>query len=486
MTRNLFRTLAVSLGMVLMAAGLWSQSATAQSWALPAPGGPNVFLRFLESFQVEDFLVDAGPPEVLEVVGTADAYYRAVDPFNRRLTLKAWLVTNGFLETDTTPWTGPGSTIPDLTPGAAGDSHIRVDQANGGSARATYVNGADLGFGRRMYLRTNANGALASYVENYGTDATVAAQSNGLPRFFDVPNGDALQQNILDVVKSRNPNGLVATVVMEYVAPDQDPTGKKRTTFYVYGANGQRVGLAGLNLDGRGSKANPGVCLVCHGGKPQALVNGEYPNFGDTGAYFLPWDVPTFIFDGDPDGPLGVTAAPGFSRADQEKNFRELNRAVLNHHSQERTMDEVSGIRRQVAPVEMIKGWYGGAGLPNDTFDEEFVPVGWRPNAERGIPSGARRIYHEVIGPTCRACHAQREAALDFATFKGFDAFRDEIRNLTFTTPYELSHRATDDSPARPGDDRAVMPLALRTYENFWNGTAPTQLHNFLNSLPRP
>jgi len=483
MRTNLFRIVGVvSLGVAMPALGLWSASVKAES-ALPAPGGRNIFLRFLESFQAEDFVVDPGPPEVLEILGTADAYYRAVDPFDRRLTMKDWLVTTGFLASDTTPWTGAGSAFPDLG-SPTGDSNIRVDEAHGGSARATYVNGADLGFGRRMYLRTNAGGSLASFVENYGTDKTLFAQPNGFPRFFDVPNGDALQQNILDVVKTRNPNGLVATVVMEFVAPDQDPTGEKRTTFYVYGANGQRVGIAGLNLDGRGSKANPGVCLVCHGGKPQALVNGEYPNFGDTGAYFLPWDVPTFIFDGDPDGPLGVTAAPGFSRADQEKNFRELNRAVLSHHKQGAQFDEVSGLTRRVAPVEMIRGWYGGATLPNDTFDESFVPVGWRPSEERGIPAGARRVYREVIGPTCRACHAQRESALDFATFRGFDALRAEILNLTYTVPYTLAHAANDDSPARPGDDRAVMPLALRTYENFWNGTAPARLRNFIESLP--
>ena len=469
MTKRVFRSLAVCLATVLIAAGFWKQqSVSAQSWALPAPAGPDIFLRFLESFQNED-------------EDTADAYYRAVDPFNRRTTLRDWLITTGFLESATTPWSGAGSPYPDLSV-PAGDSNIRVDQANGGSAKATYVNGADLGFGRRMYLRTNPDGSLASYVENFGTDKTLFAQGNGLPRFFDVPNGDPLQQNILDVVKTRNPNGLVATVVMEYVAPDQDPSGRKRVTFYVYGANGQRVGINGLNLDGRGDKGNPGVCLVCHGGKPKQVVNGVYPDFGDTGAYFLPWDVPTFIFDGDP---IGAVAEAGFSRADQEKNFRELNRAVLQHHSQAAKYDEVSGLRRQRAPVEMIKGWYGGtADLPSETFHEDFVPVGWTPNPARGIPAGADALYREVIGPTCRACHAQRESALDFATFKGFDEFRDEITNLTFTVPFELSHSSSDDSADRPGDDKAVMPLALRTYENFWNGVNPTKLQNFINSLP--
>ena len=147
MKRCGFRTLLVCLSTVLLATGLWKQQGvSAQSWALPVPTGPDIFLRFLESYQNED-------------ADTAEAYYTAVDPFNRRTTLRDWLVTTGFLESATTPWTGPGSPYPDVsTP--AGDSNIRVDVANGGAAKATYVNGADLGFGRRMYLRTNPDGSL--------------------------------------------------------------------------------------------------------------------------------------------------------------------------------------------------------------------------------------------------------------------------------------------------------------------------------------
>lgn len=480
MNRNLFRPLALSFGVLLIAVGFWSQTIAAQNWALPVPGGPAVFLRFLESFQEEN-------------TDTADAYYRAVDPYNRRDTMIKWWVHNGFLASATTPWKGAGGTLPSEVPGGpalpAGDENIQVDvnSSTGGSSRATFVNDADLGFGRRHYLRTNAGGALASCVENYGTnpdelpnlDPNVPPTSPLFqgPRFYDVPRGSVEQQNILDVVGSRNQRGLVATVCMEYVAPDDDPTGKKRVTFYVFAANGTRVG-SGIDLDGRGGKDNPGVCVVCHGGKPQkvtynALGEAVYPNKGDTGAFFLPWDLETFVFD-DTDG---------FRREDQEKNLRELNRAVLKHHSQAANFDEVSGLTRQVAPVELIKGWYGGAGLPNPTFDGEFVPKGWR-NSTPGVPDGAPSVYREVIGPTCRACHAQRESALDFATFKGFKAFRDEVKNLTFTEAYRLSHGPIDDSPARPGDDRAVMPAALRTYVNFWNSTEPTQLFNFLRSLP--
>ena len=398
-----------------------------------APGGAHVFLRFLESFQVEDDQ-------------TATAYYKAVDPYNRRTTLKKWLETNQFL-TPGAAWGPPGT----AGAGAVGDANVAKD------ALAMYINGADLGFGRRMYLRRNANGALASYVENY------------------VGTSDAVK---LANVKFRDPAGLLATVCMEFVAPDENPTGKKRVTFYTYGANGNRVLQA--DLDDRGPKAGPGVCNVCHGGKPQALlVDGSYPKQGDTGAYFLPWDVDTFAFD----------TAPGFTRADQESQFKNLNQAVLAHHSQQAKYDEVSRLTRQRAPVELIKGWYGNyttsptnMSLPNPTFDGSFVAKGWKPSAALGIPAGADAIYRNVMGPYCRACHAQRESSLDLATFKGFKVHRDNVVNLVFTKAFKLSGKTPNGT--RPGDDGTVMPLALRTYENFWSSSAPQALRTFLNSLP--
>jgi hypothetical protein len=401
--------------------------------ALPAPGGANVFLRFLEHFSPED-------------AATADSYYAAVDPYNKRTTLRDWLVTNKFLAAGDAFYPG--------TAGDPGDGNIQTD------AIAVYLNGADLGFGRRMYLRRNADGELASYVENYGDDNK---QFNGVPEL-----------DILDNAENRDQTGLIATVCMEFRAPDDDPGGKKRVTFYTYGADGSRVGINGLNLDGRGDKAQPGVCNVCHGGGPKPPVNGVYPDKGDTGAYFLPWDVATFKFDTRP--------GSAFTRETQEAQFKNFNQAVLAHHSQAVEFDPIAGINRRNAPVELIRGWYGGATLPNATFNEDFVPLGWRVSEERGVPTGSARIYREVIGPYCRACHIQRERAVDFATYKGFIVHKDAIQDLVYTVPF--ANGGGDDSGTRPGDDRAVMPLALRTYDNFWNSSAPELLCRFLKRTP--
>ena len=419
--------------------------------ALPAPGGGNVFLRFLESFRFEDG-------------ATGDAYYRAVDPGNRRTTLQDWLVVNKFLQPGQAFGPGTGSN------GTPGDTNIATD------AKAIYLNAADLGFGRRMYLRRNANGALASYVENYGNDLR---QINTDPVEGVDANGNPIRDvDVLENAKTRDANGLIATVCMEYVAPDDNPTGRKRVTFYTYNSQGQRISIQKLNLDGRGDKAQPGVCNVCHGGAPKALVNGIYPDKGDTKAYFLPWDVATFKFD----------TAPGFRRTDQEDQFRNLNDAVLVHHSQRAKLDETSGIIRPVAPVELIRGWYGigtATRIPSGAvFDENFVPVGWRPSTALGIPNGADDVYREVMGPNCRACHIQRESSLDFATYKGFIKLRDATEDLVFRVPFKLAGTTVQGAP-RPGDDKAVMPLALRTYNNFWKSAAPDKLCEFLATIPR-
>jgi hypothetical protein len=188
----------------------------------------------------------------------------------------------------------------------------------------------------------------------------------------------------------------------------------------------------------------------------------------------LPWDVATFKFD--------TRLGSAFTRDAQEAQFKNFNEAVLTHHSQQVEFDTIAGINRRNAPVELIRGWYGGATLPNDTFNEDFVPLGWRVSEERGVPTGSPRLYREVIGPYCRACHIQRERALDFATYKGFITHKDAIQDLVYTVPF--ANGGGDDSGARPGDDRAVMPLALRTYNNFWNSSAPELLCRFLKRNP--
>jgi len=367
------------------------------------PGSPDTFLQFLEL-------------QVPQDVSTATAYYKAVDPNNRRTTLNDWLVVNGFIK-------NPG----DLTSGANGDLLVKRD------AFAMYVNDVDLGVTRRFYSLTDASGNVAIYTENYRCLSEAKLRTN-----------------------------LVATVAMEFRAADDgsNPT-KKFITFYAYGPDNKR--LLEINLDGRGNKALPGNCQICHGGNPKALdANGNFPNHGNIGAYFLPWDIKAFVFD---------TVDPSLSRAAQELNIKKLNKAALATYKKTVTYDEVAGYSRPSALVELVQGWYGGATLPSPVFLESFTPKGWLPPY---APPEAAALYHDVVVTSCRSCHISRERSLDFTSYKGFMVFRDAIEVLVFD--------AVSNPEGGSPDNAGVMPLALKTFNNFWSTPAHDILRQFLDT----
>jgi subtilisin-like proprotein convertase family protein len=223
--------------------------------ALPPPD-TNEFLEMLNK-----------NPLLAESEETATAYYAAVDPENQRKTLQEWQLLNGF------------GNEPQLT----------------ADAFAIYINDADLGFARRMYLLTKDSGDdkdnIASCVENYLTIDDAIAQ-----------------------------NGVLATVCMEWSpAPDGSNGGRRYTKFFTYDENNNLA--LGADLDGRGFKYQPGLCLVCHGGSPKPPDAGVYPDHGEVGAFFLPWDLDTFKYS---------ETVPSLSRAAQESEFKKFNQAVLS------------------------------------------------------------------------------------------------------------------------------------------------------------
>lgn len=302
-------------------------------------------------------------------------------------------------------------------------------------AVAVYQNDYDLGFGRRMFVRRLANGDVASYVENYAN--LEAAKLNG----FD----------------PTSQTGLIATVAMEFravnpnISDTQDPE-NKATTFYVYNPDGSRA--LSVDLDGRGSRFVPGLCNGCHGGRPKKVSLDQYTDFGDTGGRFLTWDLNTYIFDADP--------ASSFSRANQETQFRNMNASVMLTNPTD-------------AQRELIYGWYGSNSAPDRArnnrdariarqlldesdirtrtdkkFDGNFVPSGW---------SNASNLYTRVIAPYCRACHVVRgknpvQTSIDFRSYNDFMVFKTRTQDLVF--------------------DQSVMPMALRTFDKFWNDSPNT------------
>ncbi|MFV2056909.1 MAG: hypothetical protein ACC707_10600, partial [Thiohalomonadales bacterium] len=240
---------------------------------------------------------------------------------------------------------------------------------------------------------------------------------------------------------------------------------QKITTFYTFAADGSR--LTEVDLDGRGAKLQPGVCVPCHGGNPKALLaNGDYPDQGDIGASFIAWDLDLFDY---------ADNNSNYTRDAQESIFKQFNKTVLAH----RLMPALAATENyEPARNTVIKGWYGGADLPQEKFDGNFIPALWLPDSKTGLVNnvvdGADDLYLQVVRPTCRVCHLQQggimfpassapEKALAFGSHAGFMAYQKEIEEAIY--------------------DKSTMPLALRTFVKFWRtGQAEllaTQLPNF-------
>lgn len=274
----------------------------------------------------------------------------------------------------------------------------------GDDASAVYFNAGDLGFGRSMHMKKTGSD-ISYYVTNY-------------------PTVEEARLNINEI----------ATVAMEY---SEHPTagGPRYTKFYVFNAAGNRVDSA--DLDGRGQKFVPRLCVICHGGNP-ASMDAQ----GRMGARFIPFDLASFQYSTFENPPFSGTFP--FGRAAQEPAFKILNQGVLDTNS-------------SAAVTELVHGWYGGAALPAATQDSTFVPTGWTTPVDRSA------LYSNVLEPSCRSCHATRDTPLDWARYTG-------------PGPYPNFGLKESGSFAKIlVCDSRVMPQARTTFLNFWLSTSPHQ-----------
>lgn len=312
-------------------------------------------------------------------------------------------------------------------------------------SHAKYVNAGDLGFGRSMYVikwALDRNGVIAP-----STTCSVSKELNC--------NISSYVQNYPTLKDAVNGTNLIATVAMEYTPRvlangSFDPNKPKFTKFYVFDKNGVRVNRA--DLDGRGEKFVPGLCNTCHGGKPKpnnlGASNPGYFDGGDTGAHWIPWDLDTFEYN------------KAASRSGQEAQFKALNKSILETGP-------------TAASAALVRGWYGGKSMPNLTFDGSYVPTGWISTASDGDKSA---LYSQVFAYSCRSCHYQREVRNN----SGHPIFQGELLEST------LTFHAFDDFKKYKNEiealvyDAGVMPLAKRTYENFWRTSQPEILDNEL------
>jgi len=484
---------------------------------------PAVFLPGYTPAQQEGNFLTFPESSVLQNPTTAKAYYDAIDPQGAKVTFPQWLVKAGFIghESDWHP-TGAQIIMPGRPTGNHAvddnviytDSHaIIVNNADLGFVRNQFV--------RCSPSCTAKNPIIYTYLENYPYPA-LTTEPFGFPNAAEA-KAAILDANFRGELDPQRPEALrsyrVADVAFEWAPPPDGSSPRSRygqLYAYIFHKDGSGAITETRNwpndqafldtqfnsrdddhfppilfnplpaqryqvkagdpfapeLDGLGVKQHPGVCFMCHGGDPRNLTStGQYPSQGrSSGFKFLPLDIGNLLFtsDNDPGDP--------FSRAAQESNIKRYNQVVLmtqgavplttnlNGAWKIPTFTDGQGAFRTSHAIEAILGWYGGSvanpTMPGPTQDTSFVPVGWRESAHGGTaPAGSEELYLKAVGPSCRACHSQRESDLDFGTVASFDAHKSDILEMVLQPECDAN---------RPPAGKVIMPAAFRTFNRFW------------------
>ena len=362
----------------------------------------------------------------------ATAYYAAVDPLNERDTFTKWKAKNLF------------------------------DTGTGTQVQVVFGDTRDLGYGRRMTARQNADGTLAFFVENYLVTAG--------PEYAYSPLN-------LNAAIVRDTRWFIGINAIEF-SPGPGG-GVSFPKFYNFSAtNGTRQ--ATVDLDGRGLKAMPGPCTTCHGGRGDALTPPDatgtqyfnlvqnaasaifanplaLQNRGDVQAHLQAFSVDTF----------GFSATPGVTRADQEATLKLMNQWVLCSYPLVGAAAGPEDACRRAATnnewvgtaADTIKQAYGGDGMPNATHSDTYVPTGW-------ATPGQSSLYQGAFVPACRTCHSLRgtrnQGDIDFDTFAKFQGFAERIKHHVL--------------------DFGNMPLARIIYNAFWASSGPSLVADFLTA----
>lgn len=222
------------------------------------------------------------------------------------------------------------------------------------TASATYFNSNDLDFGRSMHMYKSGSN-IFYYVTNY-------------------PNIEA----------ARLQTGAIATVAMEY-SPSPS-VGSPFTKFYVFNGAGDRINAA--NLDNRGAKFVPRLCIICHGGTPAtgadtSVVSAMQASGGNFDARFIGFDLASYAYSG---------FAAAFGRSSQEDAFRQLNQGVLE------------STNPSAAQQELLPGWYSqGGGSINTSVTSATVAAG---------PTGLVRSGNVVTVNCTSACGVANGAVI--------------------------------------------------------------------------
>ena len=379
------------------------------------PGEPNAFLLFPNPQVQPDGSLQTNTPAY------AHAYYAAIDPINTKDTLAKWKAANGF------------------------------DTGTGTQVTAVFGDVRDLGFGRRITARQNIDGTLAVLTENY-------LVKTGAAYAFSPIN--------LEAAIVRDSKALVYVAGIEF---SPGPAGGASfAKFYNFNVTtGVRENT--VDIDGRGDKAMPGPCIVCHGGRADALTppdasgnrhfnlleNAVSGNRGDVLGQLPPFEVSSFQF----------STTPGYTRAEQEPLLKAMNRMVLcsyplaapSSFPEDACRRPASSGEWQGTAAALIKAAYGGDGLPNPAYVEPSAPAAW-------AAAGQTSLFDTVVVPACRVCHqlrgTGRQSDIDFTTYEKFQSYANRILATV----------------ANRGD----MPLAKLVYDTFHASAGEAALADFL------
>lgn len=355
----------------------------------------------------------------------AAAYYATIDPAGTRETLQEFQATHGF---------------------GAGDTHV------------IFRDTKDLGYGRDMYFHDKGGGEYAFYVNNFVVD-DLPGETYG-PLNLDAAIAQVKRYHIGTNAIEYGPIDIDGTPGPDDVNGDGTPDAADYfPRFYNFSSEPPYERRDTVDLDGKGEKAMPVPCIVCHGGRADALLpDGSFPRSGDTFSQLQPLDVETFEY-GD--------ASP-WTRAEVEVGLKAINQAVYESYAA--LENPPLGQWDSSMAREMLEAWYGGPGLPG-AFDDSYVPAGWQADPNDGSPpAGSDDLYRDVLSTNCRTCHLLRgsvhQGDIDFTSWDKFLGYDARIEELVF--------------------DQGLMPLATLTFDNFHDsGFMAEMLASFLPDFSR-
>jgi mono/diheme cytochrome c family protein len=383
-----------------------------------ASGGPDSFLLFPNPQKLSDGSLETN------TTAYAEAYYAAIDPTNTKDTLAKWKAANNF------------------------------DSGTGAQVGAVFGDVRDLGYGRRMTARQNADGTVAIMVENYQVNAGGAYGYNSLNLDAAVVTDTRWHVGTNAIEFSPGPNG-----------------GASFAKFYTFNpTTGERLLMA--NLDARGNKAMPGICINCHGGRADPLTpadGGGKPLFPlvQNSVSQHRGDVQARLHMLNADH-LEFSTMAGFTRPELEATVKTINKMILCTYplpapsaAPEDACRPTAGVNEwQGTAAAVLKAAYGGDGLPNATFADTYVPPAW-------VSAGRTSLYNDVAKQACMTCHILRgtnnQSDLDFTSYAKFAGYSDRIKAHVY--------------------DRGNMPLAKIVADRFWSTSMAETMGSWLQSL---